>query len=50
MAIDNKIWDGKLQYDIKKMQQKYQQHHLEKLMNMYIFQVKKYCILIKGKQ
>ena len=30
-------------------QQKYQHYHLEKLVNMKILQVKKYCLLIKDK-
>ena len=31
-------------------QQKYQNYHLEKLVNMNILQVKKYCLLVKDKQ
>ena len=52
MAIDDKIRDEKLQYDINKLtkkQQKYQLDHLGKLINMNMLQVKKYCLLIKGK-
>ena len=30
-------------------QQKYQHYHLDKLINMNILQVKKYCLLIKEK-
>ena len=30
-------------------QQKYQNYHLEKMINMNILQVKKYCLLIKDK-
>ena len=30
-------------------QQQYQHYHLEKLVNMNILQVKKYCLLIKNK-
>ena len=30
-------------------QQKYQDYHLEKMINMNILQVKKYCLLIKDK-
>ena len=30
-------------------QQKYQGYHLEKMINMNILQVKKYCLLIKDK-
>ena len=41
MTIDDKIRDEKLQYDIS------QYYHLEKLINMNILQVKKYCILVE---
>ena len=47
MAIDDKIRDEKLQYDIK--QQKYQHHYQVKLINMKFLQLKKYCLLIKDK-
>ena len=47
MKIDEKFRDQKLQYDRK--QQKYQHYRLEKLINMNILQVKKYCLLIKDK-
>ena len=47
MRIDDKIKDEKLQYDINRETAKYQRYHLEKLINMNILQVKKYCHLIK---
>ena len=37
----------KLLYDIKEKQQKHQNYHLEKLINMNFLQVKKYYLLIK---
>ena len=49
MAIDDKIIDEKLQYDINREAEKYQHYHLEKLINMNILQAKKYCLLIKNK-
>ena len=39
MTIDDKIRDEKLQYDINREAEK----NLEKLLNMNILQVKKYC-------
>ena len=50
MRIDDKIKDEKLQYDINRETAKYQRYHLEKLINMNILQVKKYCHLIKTEQ
>ena len=47
MTIDDKIKDENLQYDINREPQKYRHYHLEKLINMNILQVKKYCHLIK---
>ena len=47
MITEDKIRDEKLQYDIKRKQQKYEHYHLEKLINMNILQVKKYYHLIK---
>ena len=47
MITEDKIRDVKLQYDIKRKQQKYEHYHLEKLVNMNILQVKKYYHLIK---
>ena len=41
MTIDGRIRDEKLQYDIKKKQQKYRHYHQLKLINMNILQVKK---------
>ena len=35
---------------IRDEQQKYQHYHLEKLINMNMLQVKKYCLLSKDKQ
>ena len=61
MAIDDKIRDDKLQYDINKEAAEisalsygllYQLYHISfivKLINMNILQVKKYYLLIKGK-
>ena len=46
MTIDDEIRDEKLQYDIKKKQQKYQLYHQVKLMNVNILQVKKYYLLV----
>ena len=42
MKIDDKIKDGKLQYDINR-----EHNHLKKLVNMNILHVKKYYFLIK---
>ena len=50
MRIDDKITDEKLQYDINRETAKYQRYHLEKLINMNILKVKKYCHLIKTEQ
>ena len=48
MAIDGKIRDENLQYDIlREKQQKYQHYHLEILINKNMLQVKKYYLLIK---
>ena len=47
MAIDDKIRDEKLQYDIKEKHKKYLHYLLKKLINMNILQVKKYYLLIK---
>ena len=61
MAIDDKIRDDKLQYDINKeaaeisalsyglLYQLYYISFIVKLINMNILQVKKYYLLIKGK-
>ena len=49
MAIDGKIRDKKLQYDINREAAKNQHHDLEKLINVNILQVKKCCFLIKDK-
>ena len=49
MTIDDKIRDEKLQHDINRKAPKKQHYHLEKLINMNILQVKKYCLLIKDK-
>ena len=42
MTIDDKIRDEKLQYDVNR--EKYQHHHLEKLINMNMLQVRKYYL------
>ena len=47
MTTDDKIRDEKLQYDINREAEKYQNYHLEKLININILPVKKYYILIK---
>ena len=47
MKSDDKIRDEKLQYNIHRDDQKYQLHHLEKLVNMNFLQLKKYYLLIK---
>ena len=47
MAIDDKIRDEKLQYDINREEQIYQLYCPEKLINTSILQVKKYCHLMK---
>ena len=49
MAIDNKIRDEKLQYDVKREAAKVSALTQVKLINMNILHVKKYCLLIKGK-
>ena len=53
MTTDDKIWDRKkIQYYINRLtekEQKYQHYHLKKLINMNMLQVRKYCLLIKGK-
>ena len=45
MTIDDKIRDENCNMILTEKQQK--QHHLEKLINMNILQVKKYYLLIK---
>ena len=47
MAIDDKIRDEKLQYDINSEATKYQHYHPEKWINMNILEVKKCYLLIK---
>ena len=49
MTIDDKARDEKCNLILTEKQQKYQLYHLEKLMNINILQVKKYCLLIKDK-
>ena len=49
MTIDDNIGDENLQYGINREAAKYQHYHLEKLINMNILQMKKYCLLIKDK-
>ena len=44
MITDDKIRDEKLQCDINRKAAKNQHYHLEKLINMNILQVKKYCL------
>ena len=47
MTTDDKIRDGKLQYDIKREAAKISALSSRKLINMNILQVKKYYFLIK---
>ena len=47
MTIDDKISDEKLRYDINREAANYQHYYLQKLINMNILQMKKYCLLIK---
>ena len=47
MAIDDKIRDEKLQYNINRKAAKYQYYHQINLINMNILQVKKYHLMIK---
>ena len=49
MTIENKIRDGKLQYDINRGLQKYQLYHQAKLINMNTILVKRYYHLINNK-
>ena len=49
MAIDGKIWDENVQYDIKREAAKNQYYHLVNLINMNTLQVKKSCLFIKDK-
>ena len=49
MTNDHKIRDENIQYDINREGEKYLHYHLEKLINVNILQVKKYCLLIKEK-
>ena len=49
MTIDDKIRDENYNMILTEKQQKYQLYHLEKLINMNILQVKKYCFMIKDK-
>ena len=47
--LDDKLELKNCNVILTEKQQKYQHHHLEKLINMNILQVKKYCLLIKDK-
>ena len=47
MAIDDKIIDKKLQYDINREVAKDQHYHQIKLINTNMLQVKKYYLLIR---
>ena len=49
MAIDGKICDENVQYDIKREAAKNQYYHLVNLINMNTLQVKKSCLFIKDK-
>ena len=48
MTINDRIMDENYNMILTEKLQKYQLYHLEKLINMNILQVKKYCHLIKG--
>ena len=50
MVIDDQIKDKKLQYDINREAAKILTSLSGKLINMNIFQVKKYYLIIKNKQ
>ena len=47
MTIDDKIRNEIYNMTLTENQQKYQHYHLEKLINMNILHVKKYCLPIK---
>ena len=49
MAIDDKIKDEKLHYDINREAARISLYHQVKLENMNISQVKKYYLLVKKK-
>ena len=49
MTIDYKIRDKKLNMILTEQKEKCQHYHLEKMINMTILEVKKCCLLIKGK-
>ena len=49
MTSDDKIRDKKLQYVTNEKQQKYQDYHLGKLINMNILLVKQYYLLLEDK-
>ena len=49
MTIDDKVKDGKLQYDINREAAKISDYYQVKLINMNILQVKKFYHLIKVK-
>ena len=49
MAIEDQIRDEKLQYDISRESPKNQLYHQEKLINMNILLVKRYCPRISSK-
>ena len=49
MTIDDKIRDENLQYDVNRKAAKLLVLFLKKLINVNILEVKKNCLLIKGK-
>ena len=49
MTTDDKIRDENLQYDVNRKAAKLSVLFLKKLINMNILEVKKNCLLIKGK-
>ena len=49
MTTDDKIRNGKLQYDTNREAAKVSIYHLENLINMNILEVMKYCLLTKDR-
>ena len=49
MTTDDQIGDENYSMILIEKLQKYQSYHQAKLISMNIFQVKKYCLLIKSK-
>ena len=47
MAVNDKMKDEKMEYDIEKKMHKYMQYHQVKLINVNLLLVNKYYLLIK---